>query len=96
MKSPANAQGFFCLLPVYSISWLIYFMQPTPQDRIIVALENKIAQLKTVLEHTIEKHSDTTYDLKDLKKALQELSGEDVDQSSEKMLVVASEWEDLK
>ena len=95
MKSPARAQGFFCLLPVYSISWLIYFMQTTPQDRIIAALENKITQLKTVLEHTIVKHSDAEYDLKDLRQALKELNEDKLDHPSEKMLVIANEWEDI-
>ena len=65
------------------------------QDRIIVELEEKISCLKTVLEETIEKHSDAAYDLKDLKLALEDLSGDKFDPSSEKMLVMASEWEDV-
>ena len=67
------------------------------QDRIIVKLEEKITSLKTVLEETIEKHSDAEYDLKDLKLVLEELSGNQYppSDSDEKMLVMASEWEDV-
>ena len=71
-------------------------MQISLQDRIITELEEKITGLKTILEKTIEKHSDAAYDLKDLKFALQELSGDKFDTSSEKMLVMASEWEDVE
>ena len=66
------------------------------QDQIIAALEEKITHLKTVLQETIEKHSDAAYNLKDLKLFLDELSGDQFDKSSEKMLVMASEWEDVK
>ena len=71
-------------------------MQINPQDQIIAALEKKITQLKTVLEQTIVKHSDAEYDLKDLKKNLEELNGDTLDHPSEKMLVLASEWEDIE
>ena len=66
------------------------------QDRIITELEEKITGLKTVLEETIEKHSDAAYDLKDLKLALEDLSSNKFDPSSENMLVMASEWEDVE
>ena len=66
------------------------------QDQIIVKLEEKITSLKTVLEETIEKHSDAAYDLKDLKLALEDLSSNKFDPSSENMLVMASEWEDVE
>jgi len=66
------------------------------QDRIIDELENKIAQLKILLEETIIKHSDAEYELKDLKHALENLSGDEIDNCSEKMLVMASEWEDCE
>ena len=67
------------------------------QDQIIVKLEEKITSLKTVLEETIEKHSDAEYDLKDLKLVLEELSGNQFSpsDSKEKMLVMANEWEDV-
>ena len=65
------------------------------QDQIIVKLEEKITSLKTVLEETIEKHSDAAYDLKDLKLVLEELRGNQFSLSEEKMLVMASEWEDV-
>ena len=71
-------------------------MQITPQDRIIVELEEKITGLKVVLQETIIKHSDAEYDLKDLKLSLEELSGDKFDNSSDKMLVMANEWEDVK
>ena len=71
-------------------------MQISLQDRIISELEEKITGLKTVLEKTIEEHSDAAYDLKGLKFFLEELSGDKIDHSSEKMLVRASEWEDIK
>ena len=64
------------------------------QDRIITELEEKISGLKTILEETIEKHSDAAYDLKDLKLALEDLRSDKFDPSSENMLVMASEWED--
>ena len=66
------------------------------QDRIIMELEKKLTGLKNVLEDTIEKHSDAAYDLKDLKLSLKELSGGNFDPPSEKMLVMATEWEDVK
>ena len=66
------------------------------QDQIIVKLEEKITSLKTILEETIEKHSDAAYDLKDLKLALEDLSDDIFDPSSGKMLVMANEWEDVK
>ena len=66
------------------------------QDRIIAELEEKYSGLKTVLEEIIEKHSDAAYDLKDLKLALEDLSSDKFDPSSENMLVMASEWEDIK
>ena len=70
-------------------------MQIRPQDQIIAELEEKITHLKVVLEEEIVKHSDAAYDLKDLKLALEELSGDKYRKSSEKMLVMASEWEDM-
>ena len=71
-------------------------MQINPQDHIIAELEEKITHLKVVLEEKIEKHSDAAYDLKDLKLTLEELSGNKYRNSSEKMLVMASEWEDIE
>ena len=71
-------------------------MQISPQDQIITELEEKIIHLKVVLEEKIVKHSDAAYDLKDLKLALEELSGDKYRNSSEKMLVMASEWEDIE
>ena len=71
-------------------------MKMSLQDQIITVLEEKIVLLKTILEETIEKHSDAAYDLKDLKLSLKELSGDKFDTSSEKMLVMASEWEDAE
>ena len=66
------------------------------QDQIITALEEKITSLKTVLEETIERHSDAAYDLKDLRLSLDELNEDKFDPTSEKMLVMANEWEDVK
>ena len=71
-------------------------MRISNQDQIITVLEEKIVLLKTILEETIEKHSDAAYDLQDLKLSLAELSGDKFDTSSEKMLVMASEWEDAE
>ena len=71
-------------------------MQTSHQDQIIAALQEKISNLKTVLEETIEKHSDAAYDLKDLKLALEDLSDDIFDPSSGKMLVMANEWEDVQ
>ena len=71
-------------------------MQISPQDHIIAELEEKITHLKVVLEEKMEKHSDAAYDLKDLKLTLEELSGNKYKNSSEKMLVMASEWEDIE
>ena len=69
-------------------------MQISPQDQIIAKLEEKITNLKVVLEETIVKHSDAAYDLKDLKLTLENLSSNKDRDYSEKMLVMASEWED--
>ena len=69
-------------------------MQITLQDQIIAELEEKITHLKDVLEETIVKHSDAEYDLKDLKIALEKLSGDQFDHS--KNLVMANEWEDIE
>ena len=69
-------------------------MQISLQDRIIADLEKKITDLKAILEETIVKHSDAEYDLKDLKFSLEELSDDKFDNSSDKMLVMANEWED--
>ena len=71
-------------------------MQKSPQDQIIAKLEEKITNLKVVLEEEIVKHSDAAYDLKDLKITLEKLSGDKYRNSSEKMLVMASEWEDIE
>ena len=71
-------------------------MQISPQDQIIAELEEKINSLKTVLKKTIVKHSDASYDLKDLKLALEDLNDNKFDHSAEKMLVMASEWENLE
>ena len=70
-------------------------MQISTQDQIITELEEKILHLKAVLEEKIVKHSDAAYDLKDLKLALEELSGDKYRKYSEKMLVMASECEDI-
>ena len=69
-------------------------MENNPQDRIIADLGKKISDLKAILEETIVKHSDAEYDLKDLKIALEKLSGDQFDHS--KNLVMANEWEDVK
>ena len=69
-------------------------MKISPQDRIISEFEEKITGLKTVLQETIVKHSDAEYDLKDLKIALEKLSGDQFDHS--KNLVMANEWEDIE
>ena len=71
-------------------------MHISPQDQIIAELEEKISHLKVVLEEKIVKHSDAAYDLKDLKLTLEELSGDKYRHSSEKMLVMANEWEDIE
>ena len=71
-------------------------MQISPQDQIITELEEKIIHLKVVLEEKIVKHSDAAYDLKDLKLTLEELCGNKYRNSSEKMLVMAREWEDIE
>ena len=70
-------------------------MNVDPQERIIDVLDEKITQLKNILEEPIMKHSDAEYDLKDLKHTLEEIKGDKVDNSSEKMLVMANEWEDV-
>jgi len=66
------------------------------QNQIITALEEKITSLKTVLEETIERHSDAAYDLKDLRLSLDELNEDKFNPTSENMLVMANEWEDVK
>ena len=71
-------------------------MHISPQDQMIAELEEKISHLKVVLEEKIVKHSDAAYDLKDLKITLEKLSGDKYRNSSEKMLVMANEWEDIK
>ena len=71
-------------------------MQISPQDQIIAELEEKITHLKVVLEETIVKHSDAAYDLKDLKLSLEDLNGDKFRKSSEKMLVMANEWEEIE
>ena len=71
-------------------------MHINSQNHIIGKLEEKISALKIILGETIEKHSDAAYDLKDLKVALEEISGHIFEPSSEKMLVMANEWEDVK
>ena len=71
-------------------------MKISPQDHIITELEEKITHLKVVLEEKFVKHSDAVYDLKDLKLTLEELSGNKYRNSSEKMLVMANEWEDIE
>ena len=68
-------------------------MQKSSQDTIIASLEEKITRLRSVLEETIVKHSDAEYDLKDLKLSLEELSSDKFEDSTEKMLVMASEQE---
>ncbi len=69
-------------------------MQINAQDRILTELEDKIAGLKNVLKETIEKHSDAAYDLKVLKTSLEEMNSDKLNTSLDKMLVMASEWED--
>ena len=71
-------------------------MKISLQDRIITELEAKLTELKNVLEDTIEKHSDVAFDLKDLKHYLKDLSGDKFDSPAEKMLVMGTEWEDVK
>ena len=71
-------------------------MHISPQDQMIAELEEKISHLKVVLEEKIVKHSDAAYDLKDLKLTLENQSGDKYRKSSEKMLVMASEWENVE
>ena len=71
-------------------------MQKSPQDQIIAELEEIITHLKVVLEEKIVKHSDAAYDLKDLKLTLENLSSNKDRDYSEKMLVMASEWENIE
>ena len=71
-------------------------MRVRSQERIIAELEEKFSGLIAILEETIIKHSDAAYDLKDLKLTLEELSGDKYRHSSEKMLVMANEWEDIE
>ena len=71
-------------------------MQINLQERIIAELEEKITGLKTILEETIVKHSDAAYDLKDLKLVLEDLSDNESNHSSEKMLVMANDWENIE
>ncbi len=71
-------------------------MKMSLQDQIITVLEEKMTSLQSVLHETIEKHSDAAYDLKELKLFLEDLSNDKVDDSSEKMLVQANEWEEVK
>ena len=68
-------------------------MQINLQDQLIAALDEKFTNLKNVLRETIVKHSDAEYDLKDLKLSLEELSSDKFENSTEKMLVMASEQE---
>ena len=49
-----------------------------------------------VLKETIEKNSDAAYNLMDLKLSLEELSGDKFGTSSDKMLVMASEWKNVE
>ena len=71
-------------------------MENNPQNRIIAKLEKQITDLKAILEETIVQHSDAEYDLKDLKISLEELSDDKFDNSSDKMLVMSNEWEDVE
>ena len=64
------------------------------QDRIMTELEEKINHLKDILAETIEKNSDTKFELIDLKLALEQLSENQFVNPSKKMLFMASEWED--
>ena len=66
-------------------------MKKSSQDQIIAALEEKIVALQEILEETILKHSDTEYDLKDLRDALKEIENYKIESSGDKMLVMAEE-----
>ena len=68
-------------------------MKENIQADIFKILDEKIDDLKLVLDETIEKHSDAAYDLKDLKQALDALEQKKNNVLSDSMLVMATEDE---
>ncbi len=68
-------------------------MKDNVQNKILKILDDKIDGLKSVLEETIVRHSDAAFDLKDLKKALDDLEKKKNDILSKKMFVVSAEDE---
>ena len=68
-------------------------MKENIQADIFKILDEKIDDLKLVLDETIEKHSDAAYDLKDLKQALDALEQKKNNVLSDNMLVMAPEDE---
>ena len=69
-------------------------MMENQQENIVKELDAQIDHLKKVLEEKIVKNSDAEFDLKDLKLALEDLQKEKEDVSSDKMLVMANEWQE--
>tara|TARA_Y100000590_G_scaffold442828_1_gene571441 strand:- start:1892 stop:2101 length:210 start_codon:yes stop_codon:yes gene_type:complete len=63
------------------------------QNKILKILDDKIDGLKSVLEQTIVRHSDAAFDLKDLKKALDDLEKKKNNIFSKTMFVVSAENE---
>jgi len=63
------------------------------QNKILKTLEDKIDGLKSVLKQTIVRHSDAAFDLKDLKRALDDLEKKKNDIFSNKIFIVSVENE---
>ncbi len=68
-------------------------MKDDVQNKILKILDDKIDGLKSVLEQTIVRHSDAAFDLKDLKKALDDLEKKKNNIFSKTMFVVSAENE---
>ena len=68
-------------------------MKEDVQNKILKILDDKIDGLRSVLEEEIVKHSDAAYDLKDLKKVINDLENKKKDIFSKQMLVVSVEDE---
>ena len=64
------------------------------KNNILKILDDKITDLKVILNETMEKHSDAAYDLKDLRDSLYDLENKKNDIVSNQMLVM--ELEDKK
>ena len=69
-------------------------MTEKSQNKILKILDDKITDLKVILNETMEKHSDAAYDLKDLRDSLYDLENKRNDIVSNQMLVM--ELEDKK